>query len=219
MRVLVAGGHGTTGQHLVRLLPSAGHVAAAMVRDPAQGPVLEALGAEVVVADLEADPSHAVHDVDAVVFAAGAGPGSGAARKETVDYEGAVKLADAAQAAGVRRFVVLSAKGADRPADYDGVMAVYMDAKSRADAHVRASGLDWTIVRPGPLADDPPTGRIAAATTLDGRDGLPREDLAAVLVAVLDRPALIRRQFDLLGGDTPIAAALDALSNPNNAES
>jgi len=211
MRVLVAGAHGNTGQRVVRLLPGAGHEAVALVRSAAQAPVMERLGAQVVVADLEGDPSSAVPGVDAVVFAAGAGAGSGAPRKETVDYGGAVKLAAAAEAHGVRRFVVLSAAWADEAASYDGVMRVYMDAKARADADVRGRDLDWTIVRPGPLTDDEPAGTVTAGDDLDGRAPLSREDLATVLVAVLDRPALVRRQFELLGGTTPIPAALDGL--------
>lgn len=212
MRVLVAGAHGNTGQRVVRLLPGAGHEAVALVRDPAQGAALEALGAQVVVADLEGDPSPAAVGVDAIVFAAGAGAGSGDARKETVDYGGAVKLAAAAQAHRVRRFVVLSVKGADEGAQDGGAMAVYMDAKARADADVRGRDLDWTIVRPGPLGDDEPAGTVAAGDQLDGREPVSREDLAEVLVAVLDRPALVGRQFELLGGSTPIPAALDGLS-------
>lgn len=211
MRVLVAGAHGNTGQRIVRLLPGAGHEAVALVRAREQGPALERLGAQVVVADLEDDPSPAVAGVDAVVFAAGAGAGSGAPRKETVDYGGAVKLAAAAERHGAQRFVVLSAKWADEAASYDGVMRVYMDAKARADADVRRRDLDWTIVRPGPLSDDEPAGTVAAGDDLDGRAPLSREDLATVLVAVLDRRALVRRQFELLGGTTPIPAALDGL--------
>lgn len=211
MRVLVAGAHGNTGQRIVRLLPGAGHEAVALVRAREQGPALERLGAQVVVADLEDDPSPAVAGVDAVVFAAGAGAGSGAPRKETVDYGGAVKLAAAAERHGAQRFVVLSAKWADEAASYDGVMRVYMDAKARADADVRGRDLDWTIVRPGPLSDDEPAGTVTAGDDLDGRAPLSREDLSTVLVAVLDRPALVRRQFELLGGTTPIPAALDGL--------
>lgn len=169
MRVLVAGAHGNTGQRIVRLLPGAGHEAVALVRAREQGPALERLGAQVVVADLEDDPSPAVAGVDAVVFAAGAGAGSGAPRKETVDYGGAVKLAAAAERHGAQRFVVLSAKWADEAASYDGVMRVYMDAKARADADVRGRDLDWTIVRPGPLSDDEPAGTVAAGDDLDGR--------------------------------------------------
>lgn len=212
MRVLVAGAHGNTGQRVVRLLPDAGHQAIALVRDPGQGSVLEALGAQVVIADLEGDPAPAVVGVDAVVFVAGAGAGSGPERKETVDYGGAAKLAAAAEAHGTRRFVVLSAMGADRPDAAEGVMAVYLDAKGRADADVRGRDLDWTIVRPGPLSDDDPAATVAAAEHLDDFTPLSRQDLAVVLVAVLDRPGLVRRQFELLGGDVPIPDALDALA-------
>ena len=148
---------------------------------------------------------------DAVVFAAGAGPGSGDARKRTVDLGGAVKLADAARATGVRRYVLVSSIGADRPGSAGETMRAYLEAKAEADEYVQASGLDFTIVRPGSLTDEPGTGLVTVRTELGGRGPVPRDDVAAVLAAVLVTPATIGRTFELFTGDTPITEALAAL--------
>ena len=151
---------------------------------------------------------------DAVVFAAGAGPGSGAARKETVDRDAAILLADAAQAAGVRRYVMVSAMAADPAATADDeVFQVYLRAKGIADEAIRErSSLDWTIVRPGGLTNDAATGRVTAAEST-GRGSIPRADVAAVLVAVLDEPRTASKSFDLISGDTPITDAVAALAD------
>lgn len=155
-----------------------------------------------------------VRGADAVVFAAGAGPGSGAARKETVDRDAAILLADAAEAAGVTRYVMISALSADdRTLDdgYDEVFRAYMRAKADADANVRArSRLQTTIVRPGGLTDEAGSGvvRIAEFT---GRGTIPRADVAAVLLAVLDTPRTGGETFEVISGETPIAAAVAAI--------
>ena len=148
---------------------------------------------------------------DAVVFAAGGGPSSGAARKLTMDRDGAVLLADAAERAGVRRYVMVSALAADSfdPESAD-VFQVYLRAKSEADADLRRRDLDWTVVRPGGLLDDPPTGRVRVAPST-GRGSVPRADVAAVLVELLVHGLGVRTQFELVSGDTPIPEALRAL--------
>jgi uncharacterized protein YbjT (DUF2867 family) len=154
-----------------------------------------------------------VRGADAVLFAAGAGPGSGAARKTTMDLEGAVKLIDAAKAEGVSRYLIVSSMGAAEPpaegAD-DDVFNVYLRAKAGADEALRASGLDYTIVRPGGLTDDPGTGLVSIAERLD-RGQIPRADVAAVFLACLDQPGTIGKSFDLISGTTPIAEAVAAL--------
>jgi uncharacterized protein YbjT (DUF2867 family) len=162
MDILVAGGHGQVALRLLKILADQGHRARGIIRKPEQAADLEAVGAVPVLGDLENDDSLAgyVRGADAVVFAAGAGPGSGAARKKTVDLGGAVKLADAAKAEGVRRYVMVSSIGADRPESAGDAMRPYLEAKAQADDYVRASGLDWTIVRPGSLTDEPGTGRV-----------------------------------------------------------
>ncbi|GAA2562216.1 SDR family oxidoreductase [Mycolicibacterium diernhoferi] len=215
MRVVIAGGHGKIALLLERLLADRGDTAVGLIRNPTQVGDLEAAGAQAVVLDLEHSSveqvAEAVRGADAVVFAAGAGPGSGVARKQTVDRDAAILLADAAESAGVRRYVMVSALSADdRSLDdgYDEVFRVYMRAKSEADADVRArAGLQTTIVRPGGLTDEPGTGRVRIAEST-GRGTIPRADVAAVLLAVLDSPATAGRTFELISGDTPISAAL-----------
>jgi uncharacterized protein YbjT (DUF2867 family) len=213
MDVLVAGGHGKIALRLLRLLAADGHHARGLIRKPEQAADLEALGAVAVLGDLETDASLAgyVQGADAVVFAAGAGPGSGPARKRTVDLGGAIKLADAALAVGVRRYVMVSSIGAHRPQAASGAMRPYLDAKAEADRYLVASGLDWTIVRPGSLSDDPGTGRVRISTDLGARGPVPRDDVAAVIAALLDAPNTIGVTFELFTGDVPIPEAIGSL--------
>jgi uncharacterized protein YbjT (DUF2867 family) len=209
MDILVAGGHGKVALRLLKLLADEGHTARGLIRKPEQAADLQAVGAIPVIGDLENDESLAgyVKGADAVVFAAGAGPGSGPARKRTVDLGGAVKLADAAIETGVRRYVMVSSIGAEAP-EAGGSMQPYLQAKADADAYVIASGLDCTIVRPGSLTDDPGTGLVRATRELGHRGPVPRDDVAAVLAACLTTPATIGVTFELFAGDTPIAEAL-----------
>ncbi|OBF27788.1 NAD-dependent dehydratase [Mycobacterium sp. ACS1612] len=215
MRVVIAGGHGKIALILERLLTQRGDSVAALIRNPDHAADLLAAGAEPVVLDLEnaSVDQLAPHldGADAVVFAAGAGPGSGAARKESVDRDAAVLLADAAEAAKVRRYVMISSVGADAgaPDDVgDPVFVAYLRAKGAADDNVRArTALDATIVRPGGLTNEPGTGRVQIATHT-GRDSIPRADVAAVLLAVLDTPGTAGQTFEVVSGDTPIADAV-----------
>lgn len=215
MRVVIAGGHGQIALLLERALSENGDRAVGLVRNPDHVADVEATGAEAVVLDLEhtdADTvAGAVGGADAVVFAAGGGPNSGAARKETVDKGAAILLADAAETAGVRRYLMVSAMGTDR-ADptSDDVFQVYLRAKKAADDDVRSRDLDWTVVRPGRLTNDPGTGRIQVGAAL-GRGQVPRADVAATLLAVLHTPSTSGATFDLLGGDTPVDEALASL--------
>jgi uncharacterized protein YbjT (DUF2867 family) len=216
MRVVIAGGHGKIARRLERLLAKSGHHAVGLIRNPGQAQDLVDDGTEPVVCDLEsaklADVISLFESADAAIFAAGAGPGSGAARKQTVDYAAAVLFADAAEAAGVRRFLVVSAIGADQPPPQgkDPVFAAYLRAKGAADADVRSrSGLDWTIVRPGHLTDRPGTGRVTLAEST-GRGDVTRDDVAAVLAELLDEPGTAGRTLELIGGNTPIDEAVRA---------
>ncbi|MCD9144751.1 NAD(P)H-binding protein [Streptomyces albireticuli] len=218
MRIVIAGGHGRIALRLERLLAGRGDEVAGVIRRPAQAGALLAAGAEPVVCDLESaavgDLVRHLESADAAVFAAGAGPGSGIERKDTVDRGAAALFADAAEAAGVRRFVVVSSMGADRepPEGTDPVFAAYLRAKGAADADVRSrAGLDWTILRPGRLTDDPGTGlvRLAEAT---GRGAVSRDDVAAVLAALLAEPGTAGRTLELIGGDTPVAEAVKAVA-------
>jgi uncharacterized protein YbjT (DUF2867 family) len=204
MRVVIAGGHGKIALILERLLSQRGDSVAGFIRNPAQAGDLAIVGAEALVVDLEKasvdDVATHLQGADAVVFAAGAGPGSGAARKETVDRDAAILLADAAEAAGVPRYLMISAMGADSQAAdgaRDPVFAIYLRAKAVADEAVRArSALDTTIVRPGLLTNDPGTGRVTVADST-GPGSIPREDVAAVLVALLDTPGTAGQTFEV----------------------
>jgi uncharacterized protein YbjT (DUF2867 family) len=210
MDILVAGGHGKIALRLLKLLAADGHTARGLIRKPEQAADLQAVGAVPVIGDLETEESLAayVKGADAVVFAAGAGPGSGDARKRTVDLGGAVKLADAAKDQGVRRYVIVSSIGAQNPAAGGDTMGAYLQAKADADAYVVASGLDYTVVRPGQLTDDPGTGLVTVSRELGHRGPIPRDDVAAVLAACLVTPATIGVTFELFTGDTPIPSAL-----------
>jgi uncharacterized protein YbjT (DUF2867 family) len=213
MDILVVGGHGKVALRLLRLLAADGHRARGLIRKPEQAADLEVAGAVPVLGDLEAEADLAGHveGADALVFAAGAGPGSGPERKRTVDLGGAVKLVDAARAVGVARYVMVSSIGADRARAASGAMRPYLEAKAEADRYLTASGLDYTIVRPGSLTDEPGTGRVRVATELGGRGPVPRDDVAAVLAAVLGAPNTIGVTFELFGGDRPVAEAVRSL--------
>ena len=212
MDVVVAGGHGKVAQHLLRLLSADGHRARGLIRNPGHAADLEALGAQAVVADLEQGPvTEHVAGADALVFAAGAGPGSGPERKRTVDLGGAVRLIEAAEANGIRRYVMVSSIGAEDPAAGPESMHPYLEAKAEADAALRESGLDWTIVRPGMLTDDPPTGRITATLESGLRAEVPRADVAATLLAALLTDTTIAKTFVVVGGETPVDEAVRAL--------
>jgi uncharacterized protein YbjT (DUF2867 family) len=215
-RIVIAGGHGKIALRLERLLTQRGDTVVGLVRNPAHAADLEAVGAEPAVIDLEhatvAEVAAHLRGADAVVFAAGAGPGSGAARKDTVDRAAAVLLADAAIEAGVRRYVMVSAMGADSRVDdkapSDPVFAAYLRAKAAADEDVLARPeLQTTVVRPGHLTDEDGTGRVFIASST-GRGDVPRQDVAAVLVAVLDDAETAGQTFELISGETPIADAV-----------
>ena len=181
MRIVIAGGHGKVALLLERLLAERGDQAVGLIRNPAHIADVQQAGAEAVVRDLEAasadDVAVLLSGADAVVFAAGAGPGSGAPRKDSVDRAAAALMADAAEQAGVRRFVQVSAMGADQPPrpGSDEVWAAYITAKAAAEADLRARDLDWTILRPGRLTDAPPAGTVRlAAPPVPARRGPPR---------------------------------------------
>jgi uncharacterized protein YbjT (DUF2867 family) len=184
-----------------------------LIRDPAQAADLAQYG-EPVVVDLEAadeaEVARAIEGADAVVFTAGAGPGSGSERKWTMDYGGAVKLIAAAKANGISRYVIVSAQGADPDAEGDDTFAVYLRAKGKADEELRVSGLDYSIVRPTGLTDEPGTGTVEIAEQVE-RGQISREDVASVLVGVLDEPAAIGKTFALGPGDVPIEDAVPQL--------
>jgi len=203
------------GRGLVGLLARDGHRARGLVRRPEQADELGKLGGEGALFDLEASGAEALAEVirgaDAVVFAAGAGAGSGPQRKRTVDLGGAVMLIEAAQAAGVERYVMVSSIGAHAPQDSPEQMRPYHQAKAEADEALTASALRWTIVRPGRLTDDPGTGRVRVSTEMGGRADVPRDDVAAVLAACLVQDAAVGVTFELFSGEVAIGEAVARL--------
>jgi len=215
MEVAVVGGHGNIALRLLRLLSERGDRARGLIRNPDHAADVEATGATAVGADIEnldADAvARSIAGIDAIVFAAGAGAGSGPARKRTVDYGGAVKLIEAARRNEISRYVIVSAIGANHPERWSDEMRPYYEAKAEADRELAESGLDFTIVRPGGLTDEPGTDLIAAAADLGRYGQISRDDVAATLMACLDEPATVGKAFDLLEGETPIAEALARL--------
>ena len=212
MRVAIAGAHGQVATRLARLLVNRGDEVVGLIRNPRHADELEAAGVKPELCDLEHATvdqiAAAVGRSDAVVFAAGAGPGSGAARKLTVDRDGAIKLLDATAPVS-SRYVMLSGIGVEDPPDTDDVFSVYLRAKAEADSAVMASGRDWTIVRPGRLTDDPGTGRVRIDSA-PFRGEIPRDDLAALLAGVVHDPRAAHHILYVNSGPEPIERALAA---------
>jgi uncharacterized protein YbjT (DUF2867 family) len=219
VRVVIAGGHGKIGLRLAALLAGRGDVVSGVVRNPDHRAEVEVAGATATVCDLETATVDelAAHlaDADAVVFAAGAGPGSGAARKDSVDRAGAVLLAQAAVRAGVRRYLLVSSTGVDEEPgpDADETWAAYLRAKKAAEDAVRGFDLDWTILRPGRLTDDPGTGRVLLAPPPVERADVTRDDTAAALAALLDTPGTAGLTLELRGGEDDVLEAAAAAAN------
>jgi uncharacterized protein YbjT (DUF2867 family) len=213
MDVVIAGGHGRIGLLLGEMLGERGDTVRGLIRSPDQAEDLRRAGIEPVVCDLEgeADVAGVLRGAGAVVFAAGAGPGSGAERKRTMDLGGAVKLIEAAEVEGARRYLIVSAMGAARPpAEGGDVFGEYLRAKAEADRALAASSLEFTIVRPGGLTDDALTGRVRLGTGLE-RGEISRADVAAVLAETLHADNTIGKTFELVAGETPIPEAVASL--------
>lgn len=222
-RIAVVGGHGQVARHLLVALRRSEHDPVALVRREEYRAELESRGAEVRLLDLEQQDSEAFAAAfagcDAVVFAAGGGPDGNKERKRTVDLEGSLKSIEGARTAGISRFVQISAIGVDNPLpdDTGDVWRAYVEAKRDADAALRDSDLDWTILRPGRLTDDPATGLVSLGPDLPGGE-IPRADVAAVVAALLDEPGSIGQQWDLVGGETPVGDAIRSQSSWPSAE-
>jgi nucleoside-diphosphate-sugar epimerase len=218
VHVVIAGGHGRIALRLTALLANRGDLVTGLIRNPDHRSDVEAAGGRATVLDLErvdaAELAEHLVTADAVVFAAGAGPGSGAERKDTVDRASAVLLADAAVRAGVRRYLLISSTGVDAPpaAGTDEVWAAYLRAKKAAEEAVRAADLDWTVLRPGRLTDEPGTGRVLLAPPPVDRSDVTRDDTAAVLVALLDTPATAGLTLELREGDDDVVEAAAAVA-------
>jgi len=214
MRIVIAGGHGQIARQFARLVTETGHHPVGMIRKPEHVPDLQEDGTEPVLIDLERtsveEMTGIVRGADAVVFAAGGGPDGNAGRKETVDKGAAIMLADAAEAAGVRRYLMVSAMGIDKvDPDSDDIFQIYLRAKKAADDYVRSRDLDWTIVKPGRLTDDVPTGVVQVGDL--ERGSITRGDVAHVLAEALEADNTIGKTFDVLNGDVPIKQAVAEL--------
>jgi uncharacterized protein YbjT (DUF2867 family) len=216
MHVIVAGGHGQIALRLEKLLSEADHQVTGLVRNPDHTADLEEAGASAVVCDLEDTTVEQLaghlDGADAAVFAAGAGPGSGADRKHTMDFKGSVLLADAAREAAVPRVVQVSSIGAEAPPDDNEVFSAYLRAKADAEDDLRSRDLDWTIVRPGRLTDDAGTGHVRLAPPPVPRGDVTRDDVAAVLAELITSGQGSRRTLVLVEGDTPIRKAVATLA-------
>src|SRR3954470_1860685 len=219
MRIAIAGGHGQIALLTARLLAARGDEVLALTRNPDHADDIRAAGATPVEADLERiaanELAEHIRGVDAVIFAAGAGPNSGIKRKDTVDRGGAVLLADAAEAAGVRRYLLVSSMGVESvrdgvtPEGVGEVFVAYLRAKLAAEDDLRSRELDWTVLRPGRLTDDEATGSVTL-TPEAPRGDVPRADVAGVLVALLDEPRTKGLVLQLTGGPTAIDEAVRA---------
>lgn len=214
MLVTVIGAHGQIARQLTRMLVARGHDVRGLIRKAEQSDDLRADGAEPVLVDLEAAGPDELDEVlrtsDVVLFAAGAGPGSGPERKRTVDRDGAIKSVESAVRVGARRFVIVSSMGADDPPQDDEVFSVYLRAKAAADDAVRKADIEHAIIRPGGLTDDAPTGRVTVGERVE-RGSIPRADVAAVLANVIDAQPAASITFEVVSGTTPIDEALAAL--------
>ncbi|NWO04167.1 MAG: SDR family oxidoreductase [Alteromonadaceae bacterium] len=212
MHVFIAGANGQIGQHLLQEMAESDHEARALIRHPGQGPDLQKLGAtETVVGDLEHDCSEAMRGCDAVVFTAGSGPHTGPDKTIDVDQDGAIRLIDTAKAMGIKRFIMVSALRAENPDEGPEKLQHYLWAKRKADDHLKASGLDYTIVRPGRLTSEEGSGKVAVSVTPSELGYIPREDVAKVLLAVLDADNTHRLVFDVISGETPVGEAVASL--------
>ncbi|MGV8978909.1 MAG: SDR family oxidoreductase [Cellulomonas sp.] len=219
MRIVVAGGHGQIARRLARALVARGDTPVGLVRHPDHIADLQSDGSGAILLDLETATEHevagALSGADAVVFAAGAGPGSGAARKDAVDRGGASLLADGATLAGVRRYVLISSMGAgsEPQPGTDEVFASYLRAKSASEVDLTGRDLDWTVLRPGGLTDDTATGRVRLDEDVP-RGTVPRDDVARVIVELLHEPRSAGLVLELVSGDVPVEAAVAAVIEP-----
>lgn len=207
MKVLVAGANGTTGRLLIQLLKADDHEPYGMVREEEQKSTIEELGGTPVLADVTREVGHTVKGMDAVIFAAGSGSGTGPDQTTEVDRDGAINLIKATENFGLKKFVMLSSISADDPSQGSGQMGHYLQMKLEADQHLHGTELNYTIVRPGYLTNDEGTSKIKAAEKVD-IGSIPRADVAKTMIATLEEQNTYRRTFELVSGDTQIEDAL-----------
>ncbi|UOR10332.1 SDR family oxidoreductase [Halobacillus amylolyticus] len=208
MRVLVIGANGQVGKYVIDKLNDSGHEPVAMVRDTDQVPQFEDKGIRSVIGDLEKDFESAFYNIEAVIFAAGSGPHTGADKTILIDQEGAIRAIERAKHFGIKRFVMLSSMAADRPESGAEAMKHYLYAKHRADEYLKQSGLDYTIVRPGRLTNDRGNGKIKIQEHINSYGEIPREDVAETLSFLISGAKAENKAYDLLSGDQRIHEAL-----------
>lgn len=210
-KVLVAGANGLTGTQIIKILNNHGQYdPVAMIRKEDQKEKFASMGVEVKIADLEEDLSGLLEDVDFVIFAAGSGSSTGKDKTITVDQEGAIKLIDEAKKSNIKKFIMLSAIGADEPQSNEKLKH-YLEAKHKADEHLKKSGLNYSIIRPGSLTNDDGTGKIKAKEKLSGRGRISREDVAHVIISALDHVNTHNQVIEILEGDQSLQEALGTL--------
>lgn len=207
MNILVAGATGNTGKRIVNKLSDMGQTPVAMVRDSTKDYEFPQ-NTRVLHADLEKDLTGKLENIDAVIFAAGSGSGTGEEKTIAVDQEGAKKLVNEAKNQGIQRFVMLSSVGVDSPDQADEKMQPYLRAKKNADHHLIDSGLDFTIVRPVALTDDQGKGRVEVSHHVDSSTEISRDDVAEFMVTSLFEDAMKREVVELTTGETPIKQAV-----------
>ncbi|MBN8204250.1 SDR family oxidoreductase [Bacillus sp. NTK034] len=211
MKVLIVGANGQIGKQLVKLIKEADkHTVRAMIRKEEQARKFEDTGVETAVASLEGtvdELAEAAKGCDAIVFTAGSGGHTGYDKTLLIDLDGAVKTIEAAEKAGVDRFIMVSAIQANNRDKWNEKIKPYYAAKHYADRILENSSLNYTIVRPGGLTNEAGTGKIKAAESLE-RGFIPREDVAKTLYAVLDSESTYKRAFDLVSGEEDAEAAL-----------
>jgi len=214
MKVFVVGATGQIGKHLISLLQnSEKHTVRAMVRKEIQAEEMKQQGLDVVVASLEGtveDLTAAAKGCDAIVFSAGSGGNTGYDKTLLIDLDGAAKTVEAAERAGINRFIIVSALQAHHRANWNDGMIIYYVAKHYADRMVEHSKLAYTIIRPGGLLNEPGTGKVQASENLE-KGSIPREDVAKTIYASLDARHTFHKSFDLISGKNLIHDALNQL--------
>ena len=209
MKVLVIGANGKTGTRVIKRLKENLHDPLAMIRYPSQRVKFDEIGVPTVIADLEYPIDHAVMGCDAIIFAAGSGSHTGKDKTVLVDHIGAIRSMVAAQVHGAQRYIMLSSINADTAST--SKIAHYHKAKGHADNHLRETDLDFTIICPGGLRDDPGNNLVAVSSDCHLSGITTRDNLASALVACLDFENTISRTFSLLEGDTPLEEALQSI--------
>ena len=214
MNVLVVGASGKTGRHIIPLLKAAGHTPRAMIRNFDQRPEMEALGAECVAGDLEKPLGYAVRGNWTVMMAAGSGSKTPPEKTVEVDFHGVLSLIETSERMNVRRFIMLSSMNTDDPETGPEKLRHYLNAKAGADARLRQSLMNWTIVRPGYLHDEPSHEMLEIAPSpgpVDENTRISREDVAKVMVACMAHDNTVNKTFDIIDGKTPLKEALESI--------